>query len=217
MVHPHCQLGFPILRQCADVHRAVKEFWIVCLAKVEAHDVQDGDAMGISAHNLNLRSRLDFSFLDNGKVETASLTRQETLDHVVAVKSQSQFVTGHAGLGNHQNGRSDSQTVTDAKRVFRQPFCGEVLTELAPRERHLGQFLPPVLVVLGWIRVYGLLSPACTVRSACWSPARFSFLIFTGLCTGSLKIPVWTVIPFQMTSRGSPTLTEMTCTGVPLK
>ena len=22
MVHPHCQLGFPILRQCADVHRA---------------------------------------------------------------------------------------------------------------------------------------------------------------------------------------------------
>ena len=65
MVHPHCQVGFPILRQCADVHRAVKEVWIVCLAKVEAHDVCDGDSTGISAHNLHLRSRMDFSFLDN--------------------------------------------------------------------------------------------------------------------------------------------------------
>src|SRR5271165_6596976 len=118
MVHPHCQVGFPILRQRADVHRAVKEVWISCLAKVEAHDVPDGDSMGISAHNLHLRARLDFPFLDNGKVETASLTRQETLDHVVAVKSQGQFVTGHAGLGNHQNGRPDSHTITDAKRLF---------------------------------------------------------------------------------------------------
>ncbi len=36
-----------------------------------------------------------------------------------------------------------------------------------------------------------------------------------GPSTGSLKTPVWTVIPFQMTSRGSPTLTELTCTSVP--
>ena len=67
---PQWEVGFPILRQCAYVHRAVKEFWIVCLAKVEAHDVHDGDSMGISAQNLNLRSRMDFSFLDNGEVET---------------------------------------------------------------------------------------------------------------------------------------------------
>ena len=87
MIHPRCQFGFPILWQCANVHRAVKEFLIVCLAKVEAHDPHDSDSMGISAHNLNLRSRLGFPFLDNGKVETASLTRQETLDHVVALKS----------------------------------------------------------------------------------------------------------------------------------
>jgi len=96
----------------------MKKFRIALLAKVEAHDVHDGDSMGISTQNLNLRSRLDFSFLDDRKVETASLTRQEMLDDVVAVKSQSQFVTGHAGLGNHQNGGSDSQTITDAKRTF---------------------------------------------------------------------------------------------------
>src|SRR5436190_1473460 len=101
MVRPHCKLGFPILRQCADVHCAVKKFWIVCLAKVEAHDVHDSDSMGISTQNLNFRSRMDFSSLDNREVKPASLTRQEALDHVVSVKSKSQFVTGHAGLGNH--------------------------------------------------------------------------------------------------------------------
>ena len=96
MVHPHRKPGFPILLQCANVHCAVKEIRISCLAKVEAHDFHDGDSMGISTQNLNLRSRLNFPFLDNGKVEPASLTRQEMHDHVVTVKSQRQFVTAHA-------------------------------------------------------------------------------------------------------------------------
>jgi hypothetical protein len=61
---------------------------------------------------------MDFSFFDNREVKPASLTRQEALDHVVPVKSQSQFVTGHAGLGNHQNGRPDSQTITDIELVL---------------------------------------------------------------------------------------------------
>jgi hypothetical protein len=65
MVRPHCQLGFPTLRQCAKVHCAVKEFWISCLANVEARNVHNGDSMGISTQNLKLRSRMHFSFLDN--------------------------------------------------------------------------------------------------------------------------------------------------------
>jgi hypothetical protein len=53
--------------------------------------------------------------------------------------------------------------------------------------------------VLGRIRVYGLLGSA-VYGEICLLVAgeRFSFLIFIGLSTGSLKIPVWTVIPFQM-------------------
>jgi hypothetical protein len=65
----------------------MKEFWITCLAEVEAHDVHDSDSMGISTQNLNLRSRMDFSFLDDRKVKPASLTHQEALNHVVTVKS----------------------------------------------------------------------------------------------------------------------------------
>jgi len=85
--HPQWEFGFPILRQCAYVHRSMKERRIVCLPKVEAHNVHDGDSMGISTQNLNLRSRPDPSFLDNREVEAASPTGQEALDHVVAVES----------------------------------------------------------------------------------------------------------------------------------
>jgi hypothetical protein len=56
--HPQCEVGFPILRQCAYVHRALKELWIACLAKVEAHNVADGDWVGISTQYRSLRSRL---------------------------------------------------------------------------------------------------------------------------------------------------------------
>jgi len=84
---PQWEFAFPILRQCAYVHRSMKEFRIPCLAKVEAHDVHDGDSMGISTQNLNLRSRMDFCFLDDRKVKPASLTHQEELNHVVTVKS----------------------------------------------------------------------------------------------------------------------------------
>src|SRR5882672_12462508 len=103
---------------------------------------------------------MDFSFLDNRKVEAASPTHQKALDHVVTVKSQSQFVTRHAGLGNHQNSSPESQAITDAECVFCQPFGREVLPELAPRERHLWKLFAPVVVVFCRIRIYGLLGSA---------------------------------------------------------
>ncbi|HXM22458.1 MAG TPA: hypothetical protein VN948_14475 [Terriglobales bacterium] len=84
---PQWEFGFPILRQCAYVHRSMKEFRITFLAKVVAHAVHDRDSMGISTQNLNLRFRMDFSFLDDRKVKPASLTHQEAFNHVVTVKS----------------------------------------------------------------------------------------------------------------------------------
>lgn len=65
----------------------MKELRIAWLPEVEAHDVHDSDSMGISTQNLNFRSRVDYSFLDDRKVKPASLTYQEKLNHVVTVKS----------------------------------------------------------------------------------------------------------------------------------
>ncbi len=61
-------------------------------AKVEAHDVDDGGSMRISAQDLNLRSHSNLPWLDHREVKSASPTHQEALDHVVTVKSESQFV-----------------------------------------------------------------------------------------------------------------------------
>src|SRR6266487_4719003 len=53
--------------------------------------------------------------------------------------------------------------------------------------------------------------PPWTVRSAWRSPSRLSLLMQTRPATGSLKMPVTTVRPFQTTALGSPTLTDTTC------
>src|SRR6266566_5084657 len=53
--------------------------------------------------------------------------------------------------------------------------------------------------------------PPWTVRSAWRSPSRLSRLMVTRPVTGSLKMPVTTVRPFQTTALGSPTLTDTTC------
>src|SRR5918992_1908093 len=54
--------------------------------------------------------------------------------------------------------------------------------------------------------------PPWTLRSACRSPSRLSVRTRTGPSTGSLKMPVVTGCPFQLTSRGRPTLTDRTLT-----
>src|SRR6266487_7016573 len=53
--------------------------------------------------------------------------------------------------------------------------------------------------------------PPWTVRSAWRSPSRLSRLTAMRPATGSLKIPVTTVRPFQATALGSPTFTDLTC------
>src|SRR6266536_4658781 len=53
--------------------------------------------------------------------------------------------------------------------------------------------------------------PPCTVMSAWRSPSRLSRRTATRPGTASLKIPVTTVRPFQITSLGCPTFTDITC------
>jgi hypothetical protein len=96
----------------------VNQARIACLAEVEPPNIRDGDSIGISAQHLYLRSDTHLAWLDQGEVEPASPAHQEALDHVFTVKSDIQFVTGHARLSNHQDGRADPQIITDAKRVF---------------------------------------------------------------------------------------------------
>src|SRR5205807_6407109 len=100
-------------------------------------------------HNFNLLTGTHFARFDHGKVETAATTRQEVLDHVVAVKTKSQFITRHARLRDHQDGRADSYLVSNAKTVLANAFGGGILAEHAPGKRRIGRLLPPAIVAFG--------------------------------------------------------------------
>ena len=82
MVRPHCQLGFPILRQCADLHRAVKEFWIFPI-----HREWDGLTLGqmfppesrrknlmhlVQTELTNLRDQIAHSIMRSGELSLSA-------------------------------------------------------------------------------------------------------------------------------------------------
>jgi len=62
--------------------------------------------------------------------------------------------------------------------------------------------------VFGGVGINRLLRSAVYSEVCLLIAGEISLLILTEPATGSLKIAVWTVIPFQTTSRGVPTFTE---------
>ena len=144
------------------------------------------------------------------KIEAASSALQEELDHIVAVKSEGQFVAGHAGLCDYEHRLSDLQTVSDKSTVFQQPLRCEVLAEYTPGECRAWQFFPPVFIVFGRIGVNGLLRSAMygEVRLAVAGEIQAAYAdraLHRFLEDGRLNGDA-----FQTASRGSPTFTEIT-------
>src|SRR5258708_39034981 len=98
--------------------------------------------MSILAKNLNPRFRTPLTRLDHREVKSAPPAGPEALDHVLAVKSGFQFVAGHPWLGNHENGRANSQTVAAIHGILPPTFSRAVLAEFAACNRHAGRRLP---------------------------------------------------------------------------
>ena len=73
---------------------------------------------------------------------------------------------------------------------------------------------PPVLVVLGKICIYCLLCSAMYSEVCLLVAGEIHLLYLHWPIHWVLEDSTRTLISFQMTSRGSPTFTEMTCTSV---
>lgn len=56
------------------------------------------------------------------------------LGHIVPLKCERQFVTGHARLSDHQDGGSNSKAISNTKSLLQQPLTRQVLPELSPGE-----------------------------------------------------------------------------------
>ena len=128
---PQPQLDFPVLGQGTYVGCTLKQVWFVRFVQEKRGDARDGNAMGITAQDLDTRPRTNLARLDNRKIEPTSATRQKALDHVVSPEPESQLIAGHPGLSDHQNGGPGPQTVADTKAIFQEPFGGQILAEHA--------------------------------------------------------------------------------------
>jgi len=98
---PQPQLDFPVLGQGTYVGCAFKQVWFVRFVQEKRGDVRDGDAMAITAQELDTRPCTNLARLDNRKIEPASATGQKALDHVVLPEPESQLIAGHPGLRDH--------------------------------------------------------------------------------------------------------------------
>src|SRR5215472_4409400 len=119
-------------RQGIRLGGSLKQIRILRCSEIERADIRDCDSMGIATNDFNLLTRIQLTRVHHREVEAAPGTHQETLDHVVTVKSKRQLVTRHSRLRDHENRRSDFQVVSDTKTALVDSFCSEILAEYAP-------------------------------------------------------------------------------------
>src|SRR5215472_12799832 len=126
-------------RQGIRLGGSLKQIRILRCSEIERADIGDCDSMGIATNDFNLLTRIQLTRFDDREVEAAPATHQESLDHVVTIKSKSQLITRHSRLRDHENRRSDFQAVSDTKTALAYSFCSEILAEHAPGKWHVGQ------------------------------------------------------------------------------
>ena len=110
--------------------------------------------------------------------------------------------------GDLEHGGADAVLVANAHLRVAEPIDREVLTELAEDEIVALQLVAPVAVRVELIDVDGALR--LRARRDHLGRPRSTFFRRTcrGPCTAFFQIPVKTVRPCQLTSRGIPTLTD---------
>ena len=74
---------------------------------------ETGTALGSRANQLDLVICADLSLSGHGKIEARPLAREESLHHVVGLKSQAQFVARKTRLGHDHFRRTDGELVPE--------------------------------------------------------------------------------------------------------
>ena len=88
----------------------------------------------------------DLALFEHAEVEAGAAVGDQQRRNARIVHANPHAVTGHAGLGDLEEGRADLVAVADADLVVAQPFDREVLAELAVDEVVAGELVLPVAV-----------------------------------------------------------------------
>jgi hypothetical protein len=134
-LQPFPEVFLPRLRQCRNAQRPPQRGHVrvaIPLFRVQTSDLRDGHAVWVPGNELDHIAAADFSLAGDGQVESRPAAYEESLHHVVGLKSNTEFVTREARLRHEYFRGPDREPVAKMDRVFEQTVGGEVLPKRRP-------------------------------------------------------------------------------------
>ena len=95
------EVVFPAIGKGCDLKRLSHGICVIIrisFRDVKPSDFRNGQAIQVASYNFELIARADLPFTNHCDIETRASACQETLDHLVRLKSNSEFVTRKSGL-----------------------------------------------------------------------------------------------------------------------
>src|ERR1700722_11268436 len=101
LLEPFAEVLLPSLRQCPDLQRPPHRGHLriaIPFFSVQTSDFRDRHAVWVPSNRLDLIATADFSLASDGQVESRPAACEESLHHVVGLKSDTKFVAREARL-----------------------------------------------------------------------------------------------------------------------
>src|SRR5712692_8298927 len=147
-LQPFSEIFLPTLRQCRNSQHPLHRGQVgvaIPFFSVQTSDFRDRHAVRIPSNCLDLIATADFSLASNSQIESRAPTYEESLYHLVGLKSHSKFVAREARLRHEYFRGPDREPVAKMDRVFQQTVRGKVLAKDAHRQLLAGKFSPPII------------------------------------------------------------------------
>jgi hypothetical protein len=118
----------------------------IAVPGVDAKHISDGEVVIRSLDDPNLIPGPDITLNDDSEVSPRSQSVGETAREHLIVHPNAKPPTRYSRLGNLDNNGSDLPTLSDERIVYLNPFCRDILAELAVCERSADLLFPPPCV-----------------------------------------------------------------------
>ena len=135
LLQPPSEVLLPTLRQRRNsqdpsdrghVRVAIPSF------SVQASDFRDWHAVWVPSNHLDLIASADFSLASDRQVETRPAACEESLYHVVGLKSYTKLVAREARLRHDCFRRTDRELIAKMDRIFEQTIGSKVFSKKRP-------------------------------------------------------------------------------------
>src|SRR5882672_7528849 len=156
---PCCQMLCPSSPTLGQLRNRKQPRHLIPIARIDAKDLSDGEVVIRLLHDPDLVSGAHVALDDDSEIGAGSQRLAEAAWKRFVVHPDSEPPTRDSRLGNLENRAPDLPTLADERVVELDPFRGQILSELAVRERAADLPLPPALV-LHRIRIDGLVEAA---------------------------------------------------------